>query len=69
MAVFNAIAKDTPGVLLWDPINEFCDKQTCYAERDGVVFYTDDNHISRRMSRNLYAPAKQHIEWLLARPR
>jgi hypothetical protein len=34
------------GVIVVDPTDSFCDGRTCYAARDGVAFYFDDNHMS-----------------------
>ncbi len=35
-----------PGVRVIDPLEALCDKATCYAIRDGVVLYEDDNHLT-----------------------
>jgi len=38
---------------LIDATRELCSEQTCYAERDGVVNFFDDNHLSATLSRRL----------------
>jgi peptidoglycan/LPS O-acetylase OafA/YrhL len=35
-----------PSVLVYDPLDLFCDASKCYAMRNGVMFYRDDDHIS-----------------------
>lgn len=35
-----------PTVQIVDPADTLCDSVTCYAGRDGVAFYRDDNHMS-----------------------
>jgi peptidoglycan/LPS O-acetylase OafA/YrhL len=35
-----------PGVRLVDPARTFCDAENCYAARNGVAYYMDDNHLS-----------------------
>ena len=48
--VLRAVVAEFPGVRLWDPIDEFCDAESCYAMRNGIAQYSDDNHISGKMS-------------------
>lgn len=35
-----------PTVQIIDPADSLCDSEMCYAGRDGVAFYRDDNHMS-----------------------
>ena len=41
------------GARLIDATKELCSEKTCYAERDGVVNFFDDNHLSATLSRRL----------------
>lgn len=45
LAVETAQAFD-PAVRILDPADLFCDGTTCYAGREGVAWYRDDNHLS-----------------------
>lgn len=53
-------------VRLWDPIEEFCDRTTCYAERDGLLQYTDHNHVSPRKAVVTMPVAQPYLSWLLS---
>lgn len=35
-----------PSVIVYDPLDLFCDTSKCYAMRNGVMLYRDDDHIS-----------------------
>jgi hypothetical protein len=35
-----------PRTYYWDPKRILCDDQTCWAMKDGVQLYRDDNHLS-----------------------
>ncbi len=52
-----AILRETiaahPDAVLYDPLERFCDAQSCYAARGGEPMYRDDDHISRPMARRL----------------
>ena len=43
----------TEGSRFIDVAQSLCDKDTCYAEADGVVNFFDDNHVSASLSRRL----------------
>lgn len=46
MRVLTNAAAGHSNVRIYDPINEFCDANTCFAKRHGVSQYTDHNHVS-----------------------
>ena len=41
-----SVARSIAGVSVWDPINNFCDQETCSPVIKGTVAYRDDNHLS-----------------------
>ncbi|CAM8459781.1 COG1835 Predicted acyltransferases [Candidatus Methylopumilus universalis] len=43
-----------PDLIVFDPINLFCDKSNCYFKNKDVIYYRDSHHLSQRGS-NLYA--------------
>ncbi len=47
------ILSDYPGVIVFDPMDDFCDRHTCYARMDGNYLYTDNNHLSDLGARRL----------------
>lgn len=44
------ILKSRPYVKVVDLSEALCDEKYCYGGRDGILFYIDDNHLSRRGS-------------------
>jgi peptidoglycan/LPS O-acetylase OafA/YrhL len=64
MGVLTKVAKEFDHVRLWDPIDQFCDTQWCYTEREGLVMYRDADHISDGMSRKLLGHSKPYLDWL-----
>ncbi|AXE31255.1 hypothetical protein DK842_15960 [Chromobacterium phragmitis] len=53
-------------VRLWDPINRFCDADTCYASKNGLIRYQDRDHIGATMARSLGADFDVDFRWALA---
>jgi hypothetical protein len=51
-------------VRMWDPIDGFCDEQRCYAARDGIVLYTDHNHVSPKKAAASWQVAHSALAWL-----
>ena len=46
-ALATAVAQNfDPSVVVIDPADAFCDATMCYAGRDGVAWYRDDNHMT-----------------------
>jgi hypothetical protein len=43
-----------PDLIVFDPINLFCDKSNCYFKNKDVIYYRDSHHLTVRGS-NLYA--------------
>jgi len=46
----------------------FCDKETCYALRNGKILYFDDDHITVETSRDLGRFLKLDLAWLRGKP-
>lgn len=47
-ALMRAIVSSREAVHALDLSEALCDEQYCYGAKDGVLFYTDDNHLSHR---------------------
>lgn len=45
-AIVADLLKEFPQVTWIDPANALCDDKFCYAKRDGVMLYRDNNHLS-----------------------
>jgi hypothetical protein len=58
-------ARDFPNVRVWDPVAEFCDSHRCYAAREGVVLYTDHNHVSPKKAAATWPVAAPALRWLV----
>ncbi len=62
--LFQSLAAGDPEIRLLDTSPEFCDVRWCYAYRDGIINFSDDNHISAARalaSQPLYNTA---LDWL-----
>lgn len=57
------IQDEVPNLLVYDPIDAFCDKEQCYGKKD-VIYYGDDNHLNFAGSTLLINHFKQ---WLSLR--
>jgi hypothetical protein len=57
--MFNILA-DYPQVNIFDMAQYLCDSAYCYAEKDGLLLYRDDNHLSEAGAR-LMAPRLYEI--------
>ena len=64
--VLKAVAARHANVRLWDPIDQFCDAQTCFASRDGKLRYLDSNHITKSMALTLSDSFRPVFTWALA---
>ncbi|KTD36732.1 O-antigen acetylase [Legionella nautarum] len=49
--LFAKILKEFPQVETFDPLNYFCDQKWCYAFKNGLPLYYDDDHLSVEGSR------------------
>ncbi|HEU4516637.1 MAG TPA: acyltransferase family protein [Steroidobacteraceae bacterium] len=58
MELLTDIQTRHPGVQVLDLLDALCDARTCYAQRDGRVFFVDDDHLSARASRALLPAAR-----------
>jgi peptidoglycan/LPS O-acetylase OafA/YrhL len=56
LQMLKRIVMDTPGVLLWDPIGEMCEERRCLTVSEGIVLYSDNNHLSVKASQRMSAP-------------
>lgn len=50
-----------PGVQILDFIDQICDSATCYAERNGIIMFVDDDHLTARASRALLPFARASL--------
>ena len=46
----NSILKDFPKVMVYDPTNDMCDSNQCWAMKDDRIFYRDVDHLSNEGS-------------------
>lgn len=46
LASLDLITRQVPGVTLWDPIDEVCERDACVTERTGRFLYSDRQHLS-----------------------
>ena len=53
---------------LWDPFAPLCLESICPAERDGIVLYADDDHLSASAARSLLPAFADAARWI-AEPR
>jgi peptidoglycan/LPS O-acetylase OafA/YrhL len=49
-------------------VDFFCDAQTCYASRDGKIFYHDDDHLTTATARDLGRHLAADLAWVLDEP-
>jgi peptidoglycan/LPS O-acetylase OafA/YrhL len=68
LAELKAVVGDAPGARLWDPFAALCGEEHCLAERDGIILYRDDDHLTYSGSRWL-APHFEEMATRLARAR
>ena len=66
LAELKAVVRDAPGTRLWDPFIALCGEDHCLAERDGIILYRDDDHLTYSGSLWL-APHLEEIATWLAR--
>lgn len=45
-ALIEPILREFPNVMVYDPINDFCDREYCWATKDGRFLYRDTDHLS-----------------------
>ena len=64
LAAIRGAAAGFPQVRVWDPIDEFCDENACYSQREGVVQYSDHNHVAAPKARGLEPTLRPHLRWL-----
>ena len=54
-------------VRIFDPIGQFCDKNKCYTEQGGVIFYTDHDHVSPKKALALLSDLEPYLLWMAER--
>ena len=54
-----------PNTKLLQVMDYFCDKEKCYAFKDGKMIFFDDDHITGEASRGLGRYLAKDLEWLL----
>jgi hypothetical protein len=64
----HAARQDASKVRFWDPFGALCDKEKCLVERDGVILYHDDNHLTYAGSRWLATSFGGVARWLADSP-
>ena len=57
-----------PNTRLIEPMDFFCDAQTCFAARNEKIFYTDHDHITASAARDLGHFLAADLNWLLGKP-
>jgi peptidoglycan/LPS O-acetylase OafA/YrhL len=55
-----------PNARLADLMDFFCDRQTCFAARDGKILYLDENHINAATARDMADFLRPEIDWLVS---
>jgi len=50
-----------PNVRILDLIESVCDSSVCYAERDDLILYVDDDHLSASASRSMLPAARETL--------
>lgn len=58
MEILRGIRDRVPGVRLLDVMNALCDDLTCFARRDGLIQFVDDDHLAAGTSRRLLPVAR-----------
>ncbi len=64
LAAFDGIVSGRPGVRLFDPIDGLCDAERCPAEKDGIVLYSDDDHLTASAARGLAQRFDGFTRWI-----
>lgn len=47
------LRNEFPGIAIVDPLNLFCDENSCYLKRNGVLYFRDQHHLSISGSREV----------------
>jgi peptidoglycan/LPS O-acetylase OafA/YrhL len=58
MQLLESIRDRHPGIQIVDFIDQLCDATTCFAERDGAIYYRDEHHLTASASRGLLPAAR-----------
>jgi peptidoglycan/LPS O-acetylase OafA/YrhL len=61
MASMERLAREVPGVVIWDPLPVLCPGDPCSALKDGQPLYFDDDHISGYANDVLFASFRDFI--------
>jgi len=61
IGVLNEVLKDFPQVVVVDGAEPFCDRQWCFAMKDGKMLYIDDDHVSVYGARLMASKILAHL--------
>lgn len=64
-SVFRAASKDRDLVKTLDLTSYFCDLEYCYASRNGLILFRDDNHITPSAALELLELAQKELLWVI----
>lgn len=64
LAQLQKAAEGLPNVRILDPIDNFCDRQWCYVQRDGLLMYGDTDHITAKMATSLHDAWSKDLGWV-----
>jgi peptidoglycan/LPS O-acetylase OafA/YrhL len=64
--ILTRLAGEFPDVRVFDPAPFLCPEERCPARIDGIVAYTDYEHISATMARALTGALVPYLDWLTA---
>jgi hypothetical protein len=64
-ATVRAVLSEFPMVRVYDPTEDFCDKEWCWAMRDGILLYRDADHLNDAGSAFIAARMAPLVEEML----
>jgi peptidoglycan/LPS O-acetylase OafA/YrhL len=67
--VLENVAADFKQAKVFDPMPYLCSQNRCGAMVNGVVAYSDANHLTASMSRSLVGKLQPYLDWLVERDR
>lgn len=65
LALVHAAIGNARDVRLWDPERWLCPDRRCWAERDGIIIYRDNDHLSPSGARSLAPHFADAASWLI----
>jgi hypothetical protein len=64
LAQLTSVSRGISELRLWDPLAALCGNNICPAERDGLILYHDDGHLTYAASRSIAPHFAQVAAWL-----